>query len=215
MEEVRASETLIAALEKAAAADSATHTHVEGEEHKHEAPPAETAKPLTMAQKFAAKRAQKQMAAHQKRVAELKGRGLNDEQIHMQLSKEQYAKEPLHLKLMRLEVMVSQGMQSLAQEMVGLRQNDEVLADAMDFNFRSIARALVLAGVALDKQKEIMELVEAEVKADREARIAQMRKQQAQAAKVSEEKETVSKLKEAVDAEGVAEPPAEATSFGG
>jgi hypothetical protein len=107
-------------------------------------------------------------------------------------------------------------MQHLAQEMVNLRHNDQVLADAMDLNFRAVAKALELAGIPLDKQQEIIKLAQEEIQKDREG----MAEAQKKAVEHMEKKAKDESEKEAVETEtdvpGEAPPaPTEATQFGG
>lgn len=187
------------------------------------AEPPPTKGPKSLSTKFEQKTAKKKAEKQRQRAEALQKMGIPPDQIMQILAAEEYNSLPLDKKVARLEQMFSQGMSSMAQEMVNLRHNDGVLADALDVNFRAVARALVLAGVDLDKQKEILQQVSGEIEKER-AEAEEKRKQAeaaaqkaaAEAHKKSTDQTEATALQVTADKPGEApSPPEEATTFGG
>lgn len=174
------------------------------------APPSRLHAPKTLSARFAEKQAKKK----QKEIDELKKRGLDDRQVAQFMARREHEAQPIQQRLMRLEAMVVQSFQQLAQEMTALRQNDEILADAMDVNFRSIARALELAGVTLDKQGEIIQQVQVEVQEERRKAMEEEAIKKAAVKRKAEEDALAAKV-DAPPAAPTDNAPQEASQFGG
>lgn len=153
----------------------------------------------------------KKMEIYAQRRQRLINKGVPEAQVDAVIAREDYERLPVAEKLKRLEHFVASALGQLGQEMGNLRHNDGVLADAMDVNFRSIAKALTKAGVSMDDQKKIVEEVQKEMEAEAQARAEAAEKAQ----KEVEEKARASDTKQ-VDVPGEAPAaPAEATTFGG
>ena len=136
-------------------------------------------------------------------------KGMTAEQAHMKIQEEDYDRLPIEAKLKRLEQACMGAIQRLAQELASLQNNDQVIADAMDANFRAITKALVKLGVSGEEQVAFLKEAEAEIKADRENRQKVM-EQHAAAIKDEAEKALVEKT---IDKPGEATVPDGATEF--
>lgn len=104
------------------------------------------------------------------RVKELTDGGMTEDEAHVRLAREQYEALPVDQKIRRLEQMVSQSVAKLGEEMINLRHNDQVIADALDINFRAMAKALVKAGVSHDDQAAIFATAQEEIANEMAAR---------------------------------------------
>lgn len=104
------------------------------------------------------------------------------------------------------------GLQSLAQELANLQHNDQVLADAMDANFRAITKIFVKLNVPQEEQAKLLIECDAEIKAERKAKAEARAAAAKKAQEVAEKKEVVAEVGKAGEP---APPPEGATEFGG
>lgn len=166
--------------------------------------------------KFDEKRLKKRAEEHQRQLESLKKMGLSAEQAEETIARREYESAPIDQKVRRLEDIVARALQQLSQEMINLRANDQVLADAMDVNFRAVAKALTLAGIPLEKQGEIIKEVNEEVAREIEQIAEARRKVEEAAQKAEADKTEVAAVEQVADVAGVPpDAPAEATQFGG
>jgi len=138
-------------------------------------------------------------------------KGMTAEQAHMKIMEEDYERLPIEAKLKRLEQACMQAIQRLAHELGSLQNNDQVIADAMDANFRAITKALAKLGVPGEEQVAFLKEAEAEINQDRAARKAAYEAQQQRAASAQEQ----ALVEQVIDKSGEATPPEGATEFGG
>lgn len=157
----------------------------------------------------------KKLREREDRKQELLRQGLSNEQIVRVEAEEAYNALPIDKKLRRLEFVIEQAVRQVGNDIQNLRHNDSVLADAMDINFRAVARGLMAAGVTLEKQKEIIEFIEAEIAAEHTTRAQQATasKEAAQAASAEAELKASEASPSVEEAVGV-EVPEGATTFG-
>lgn len=159
----------------------------------------------------------KRLQAYEERKRRLINKGVAPDKVDGVIAAEDYANLPVEKKFERLESMVSQVLQGLQRDIMSLRHNDGVIADAMDINLRAVARSLEKAGVTKEQQGEIVKLVEAEIREEQKAQQAIRQKaQEAQTEKSRMEAEANAKPS-IMDPEPAlpTEAPAEATVFGG
>lgn len=161
--------------------------------------------------KFEEKRAKKQAKWIEDRKAELKKAGAPEEIIDRIIDQELYDKLPIDQKVSHLEhvlaherMVLNRALNNLAGEMISLRNNQEVLADSMDCNFRAMERILTKLGMDSDTQKKVIEEVTTaffeEKKAAATAKMAEMQRANEAAEKEAKEKSEASE-KERIEAE--------------
>ena len=136
-------------------------------------------------------------------------KGMTAEAAHMKIQEEDYDRLPIEAKLKRLEQACMGAIQRLAQELGSLQNNDQVIADAMDSNFRAITKALVKLGAPGEEQVAFLKEAEEEIKRDRESR-QKVVEQHAAAIQAESEKALVEKT---INQPGEASVPEGATEF--
>jgi hypothetical protein len=146
------------------------------------------------------------------RMQRLTSKGMTPQQAYVALQKEDYERLPVTEKMKRLEATMIGAIQQLGHELQMLQQNDQIIADAMDANFRAITKILTKLGVSAEEQGKLLAESENEIKADRQAKFdarkAEMEKQHEEAKKAEIVKEAPKS--------GEPEPaPEDATTFGG
>lgn len=138
--------------------------------------------------------------------------GVSPAEVDNVMAKEDYASLPVEKKISRLEKMFVATVTELAKEMNGLKQNDNIICDAIEINFRAIGQALNKVGLAPEVQQEILKIAEQQVMAERQKQF-EAKQQEMAAAQNTQEQATV---EQQVDVPGEAAPvPEEATTFGG
>jgi hypothetical protein len=138
-----------------------------------------------------------------------KNPGMSQEEAFKTIQKEDHENLPIPKRLSKIENVIAQSMNNLAQEIQGLHHNDSTIAEAFDVNYRALGMMFEWLGINKEKQKEFVEKAIQEVKEAKEA--AQKAQQAAQEA--TEEKAIVEGAK-AVSTEA-APIPEGATVFGG
>lgn len=154
-------------------------------------------------------------------------KGLSQSEAEEAMAKEDYERLPIEKKLERHTQFLQGGIRTLAKEIRKIKEgaeisvqieieklqhNDVVLADAMDVNFKALAKLFTKLGISLEEQAAALKEAEAEVEADKAAAQAAREAEEA-AAQEQEEKQEAS---DGVDRPGTpAPPPDEATQFGG
>lgn len=160
----------------------------------------------------------KRMQQREARRKRLIGQGVPEDKVEMTMAQEDFNALPADKKM---ALMLNNAMNHVAQDIQALQHNFFALADAMDVNFKSMARCLTLAGVDLQKQHEIIQTVEGEIRAERQAKIEAQKKAAEQAAEEASQKAADATLKaaEGRTPEPVPEAPVTlpegATEFGG
>lgn len=167
----------------------------------------------------------KRQQQYMERRKRLINKGVPEDQVDRAIVEEDYRNLPVEQKFERFASAMNGAVQSLAKDIMGLRHNDGVLADAMDLNFKAVARALVKAGVPLELQGEIIKQAEIELRAERQKQFEEQQaaaRAQAEARAQSSEQKVAAELAKAEgkeltpEAPPPAEPPPEgATTFGG
>lgn len=170
-----------------------------------ELPPA-AERPLTLLERTRSKQERKKLKALDERKEFLRQNGLDEEQISQVIAQEKYDALPIDQKLKRMEMALQATVRQIGHDIQNLRHNDGVLADAMDVNFRAVHRALKLAGVSEEQQKEIVEQITAEMAE------AEKKKVEATQAQVAEEELKTAESGTSIPSEG-AETPEGATTF--
>lgn len=154
----------------------------------------------------------KRQQIFQDRMKRHMGKGMNAQQAYLAIQKEDYERLPITEKMKRLEATMMGGLQSLAQELANLQHNDQVLADAMDANFRAITKIFVKLNVPQEEQAKLLIECDAEIKAERKAKAEARAAAAKKAQEVAEKKEVVAEVGKAGEP---APPPEGATEFGG
>ena len=167
---------------------------------------------------------QKRQQIFMDKLRRFMGKGMTQEQAIQAIQKEEYDAMPLEKKFLGLERLVSQSFRNLANDIVGLSQNNMAISDAFDINYRAIQKIFIKLGISNEEQKVFIEEAQKEViearKKDMEARAAAhkevMKEQQAagEKAEIEAALATPAKTLQPAEPEG-SEVPKEATVFGG
>jgi len=173
-----------------------------------EVPEQEVATPRKIS-KLELKRAQ----IYQERRQRLINRGVPEEKVDATIAAEDYKELPIEEKFDRFEKLMMGALQGMQRDIMALRHNDGVVAEAMDINLQAMARCLEKAGVSREAQSDIIKAVDAEMREAHEKQVA------AQAAAMREqrekqEKQTVEKEVDKPRSEDEAPTPDGATVFG-
>lgn len=160
----------------------------------------------------------KRMQAREERRRRLLNNGVPEDKVDAVMAAEDYQNLPVDKKLDRFERIVSQALQGLQRDIMALRHNDGVIADAMDINLKAMARALEKAGITKEAQNDIIREVEKELREEQkrqaEAEVEARRMASEKAEK--ERMEAEANAKPAIASEGEPEPvPEGATVFEG
>jgi hypothetical protein len=188
----------------------------------------ENVTPITEAKQQKANKIQmKRFQVYLERRKRAINKGIPEEKVDQYLREEDYRNMPVAEKVQRLEGIMSSTFQGFSQDIIHLRQNDGHIADAFDINNRAVFKMLEKLGLTPEQQKELMKEAADEHEADKKAKIEARKKaeelaKQAQLEaqkKASEAKEKANIVQETKDEKHPepqgAEPPAEATQFGG
>lgn len=132
----------------------------------------------------------KRMQAHEERRRRLINSGVSPEKVDSVIAAEDYSNLSVEKKMERLEKVVSRALQGFQQDIMALRHNDGVIADAMDINLKALARGLQKAGVTLEQQNEIIKAVEVELR-EEQRQEAEARALASKAAAEAREKATM------------------------
>jgi hypothetical protein len=132
-------------------------------------------------------------------------KGIPEDKVDQHLAKEDFERLPLET---RVQHMIDTAFRRLAQEIVSLEYNDQMLSAAMDVNFRAIAKMLEKLGISREQQLELLKEAKEDIEKDLAARKA---KQDEEAAA----KQTANMKAETEQAGEPTAPPDEATVFGG
>ena len=128
-------------------------------------------------------------------------KGIPEDKVDQHLAKEDFERLPLET---RVQHMIDTAFRRLAQEIVSLEYNDQMLSAAMDVNFRAIAKMLEKLGIPREQQLELLKEAKEDIEKDLAAR------------KAKQDAEATANMK--AETEQAGEPPAppdEATVFGG
>lgn len=143
----------------------------------------------------------------QRKVA--KGMALHD--AVAAVKKEDWDRLPIEKKLERYEETLRGGLKGFRNDLMKMEQNDVILADTMEVNFRAFQKILRKLGVSDEDQKVAVKEATQEINEERAAH----REAEAARRKVAKEEGEKESLESSIDKPG--EPPAppeEATSFG-
>lgn len=106
------------------------------------------------------------------RVKRKMGEGATEEQAITYVLREDYAALPIEQKFARLESMVANAVNQLTENVNVLRQNERVVADAFDINYRAVEKMFKKLGVPSDEQNAILDECRKEVAEDRAKQMA-------------------------------------------
>ena len=144
-----------------------------------------------------------------------------DEQKAFQImQQEDYDRMSPDQKVRRLESLVGQSMQRLAEDINRLEHNHYAIADAFDINYRAVSKMLIKLGIPLEEHARFMKESQDEALAEHKAKVEQQRLIQEAAAKKQQEAQEKIRMEaelgknKPVEAKG-AELPKDATVFGG
>ncbi len=164
----------------------------------------------------------KRAAQYEERVRRLVNKGMTRQKAIEAIAEEDYRNMPIEKKFTRFQSAIIQALQKMAQDIVGLRHNDGVIADVIDLNSKAMTRCLQKAGVSVEQQSDIIKSVEAEMAEERQKRIEEAKKK---AESKSDEKivrelsiaesQDVASIAALNEAAQAISPPSEATTFGG
>ena len=140
--------------------------------------------------------------------------GKTPQQAWEAVQREDYEKLPLDKKFERVEKLVARNAHVVATDLGAVRENQNILSDALDVNFRAFEMMLVELGMPIEKQKEFMKKAEEEIAAVRRMQEEERARQAAQT-KAAVEKAEVEKSIDQPAPEGEeAKLPDGATVFG-
>lgn len=92
--------------------------------------------------------------------------GMTENKAVQSVMQEDYNAMPLDKKFARLEMMVANAIQQLMNNVNTIRQNEHVVADAFDTNYRAIDKMFQKLGITPEQQQEFMAEARKEVAAD-------------------------------------------------
>lgn len=161
----------------------------------------------------------KREAHHQERKRRFINRGMTPAQADMAMAEEDYRNLPIERKFERFQAGVSQAFQKMAHDILGLRHNDGVIADAIDVNVKAMAKCLEKVGVNLEQQSEIIKAVSQEIAEERKQRIEEAKRRiqvEAESKAASEALAGAEKSSNVTDSDDAPQPvvPDGATTFG-
>lgn len=145
------------------------------------------------------------------RIKRHMAKGLTFQDAQRAIQKEDYDRMPIAEKVKRLENILAMNLHGMYQDIKLVKSNQDVLADAMDVNFKGFEKILKKLGVSDEERKQLMDEAEAEFKAEREAAIVAAEAKQAKQTEDMQKQEVVDQ----VDQPGEAQEPADADTFGG
>lgn len=126
------------------------------------------------------------------RVRRKMGDGKTEEQAIQAIMQEDYEAMPLDKKFARLESAVANAINGLMHNVNTIRQNEHVVADAFDINYRALAKMMAKLGLSQEEQNAIIDETKKEVEVGRQAELAERQKAQEAAAKAASEQSVVS-----------------------
>lgn len=148
--------------------------------------------------------------------------GKTERDAMMAIQQEDYDRMPVEQKIKRLENMLSGAVQQIARDIMTIRHNQFSIADAYDINYRAISKMIHQLGIPLEEHNKFMQAAQIEFETERRVAMekqAQAQKEQAvaqaaaaESAKMAEEAKEAAKP--STETTG-AEPPKDATVFGG
>lgn len=156
----------------------------------------------------------KRAQIYQERRARAINNGVPEDKVDATLAAEDYKNSSLEDKFTRFQNLAVHALQGLQQDILNLRHNDTVIADAMDVNLKAMARALEHAGVDIATQQGIMQDVEKELQKEQQMQKA-AREAANKAAREKNEKKTVESEIDKPSDEAPVPLPDGATVFGG
>lgn len=157
----------------------------------------------------------RRMQAHEERKRRLINNGTDPDKVEATIAAQDYAALPLEKKFDRMDRVMSQALRALQQDIMSLRHNESLIADAMDINLRAVARSLEKAGVTKEMQIDIIKTVETEVR-DEQRRRAEAQQAAHKAKSEKELMENEANTKPSLTNEATpADAPEGATTFGG
>jgi uncharacterized protein YoaH (UPF0181 family) len=133
-------------------------------------------------------------------------KGMSAQEAQAAIAKEDFERLPVDKKLERLENILVMNLRAMYSDLQTIKQNQDVLADSMDINFKGFEKILAKLNVSDEDRKALMEEAEAEWKAERAAAAAQQA--------VQAEEDEKQEVAESVDQAGEAVEPTEADKFG-
>jgi len=161
----------------------------------------------------------KRQAIREEKKRRLMNKGISEERAEEMVSMQEHDNVSDEKKITRLENLFIQTFQGLQRDILALRHNDGVIADAMDINLKAMSKSLEKAGVSKEQQGEIIKEVEMELREEQRKKL----EAQEMARKMSEdqlEKERMDALAKEDKGLQTSEPegseiPTEASVFGG
>lgn len=148
----------------------------------------------TLQEKMLDKKVKKQQQKREERKKFLLSKGVPDQVADQIIAQEEFNNLPIDQKvalfgqeLGRLQGSISQAMRQMAQEMVALRQNQEVIADSFDVNLRMLERILVRLGIDEETQKKVLDEVSKEFFEEKKRQAEERAKQEAAASEPQKE----------------------------
>ena len=157
----------------------------------------------------------KQQQIYNERARRLINQGVDPSKVDQIIAKEDYERMSPAQKISRLESMIVRTNRGIASDISTITENQRTLADFMDVNFAAFSKILESLGVSKEKQREIVEGVEAEFLAKRQAE----EEEKAKALHESLEAQAKKHVEQTVDVPAPKDSPAEtpegATVFGG
>ena len=114
----------------------------------------------------------KRMQALEERKRRLINNGVDPNHVDQVIAREDYDNLPMDKKLARFEEIFLRSLQGLQKDIIALRHNDGLLADALDINIKVISRCLQKVGVDVATQNALISEVEKELAEEQRQRMA-------------------------------------------
>lgn len=184
-------------------------------ENEELAPAPENVTPIQEAPRKMSKADEKRQQIFLDRMKRHIAGGKTPDQAYAAIQREDYDRMPLIDKVKRLEGMLVGNVQSIARDLSLLRENEKMLADIFDVNFRGFEKMLTKLGLPKEEQVKLLQEAEAEIKAEFAAREAQKAAAEAAAQEKAQEEALKASVDQPAPAEEQGKVPEGATVFGG
>lgn len=115
---------------------------------------------------------QKRQQIFNDRIQRYMGQGMSQQDAIARVQREDWERTPAEEKLKRFEGILFGNIEGLAKDMTLLKQNQEMLANIMDVNFKAFDKVLRKLGVSEEEQKKFVDEAIQEVHAEQQARKA-------------------------------------------
>lgn len=140
----------------------------------------------------------KRYQQHQERVKRMINKGMDPAKVEAAIAEEDYRALPVEKKFDMLMHSVRMAISGFAEDIQGLRFNDQMFSDVMAINSRAMTKCLIKAGISLEVQSDLIKEADAEIRAEfqkrQDERSMELKAKEAAAA-AAQEKSIINQLK--------------------